>query len=132
MQYLYSATFFLSGDGKTYFARVPDLPCCISTGHSLRSAIAQITDAAALWLVVAEDEGLPIPAATPQQELEHTHGCVFSLIQVDTVAYRALTDANAVCKTVFLPAKLAAFAESHDLNCSQLLQEALRSHLSAT
>ena len=40
------------------FARVPDLPGCITTGSSLRDAIEQITDAAANWLIVADKLGI--------------------------------------------------------------------------
>lgn len=131
MKYIYSATFTPSEDGKKYFARIPDLPGCISTGKDLHDAIALITDAAAGWLVVAEDEGLDIPAATPQQELEHTPDCLFSVIQVDTIAYRALTDTRAVRKNVSLPAWMADLAEKRGINCSQVLQDSLRVRLSS-
>ena len=72
MKYIYSAVVTPGEDGAKYYARVPDLPGCITTGDSLQDAIEQITDAASGWLVVAEDEGLPIPAAAPQDTLEHT------------------------------------------------------------
>ena len=130
MKYIYSAVFTPSEDGTKYYARVPDLPGCITTGHSLQDAIEQITDAASGWLVVAEDEGLPISAATPQAALEHADGDVFSLIQVDTIAYRALTDTRAVRKNVSLPAWMADLADKRGINCSQVLQEGLKARLS--
>lgn len=130
MKYIYSAVFTLNEDGTKYYARVPDLPGCITTGHSLQDAIDQITDAASGWLVVAEDEGLPISAATPQAKLEHKEGDVFSLIQVDTIAYRALTDTRAVRKNVSLPAWMADLADKRGINCSQVLQDGLRARLS--
>ncbi|MGO5338151.1 type II toxin-antitoxin system HicB family antitoxin, partial [Bilifractor sp. LCP19S3_H10] len=55
MKYIYTAVFMSSDDGTKFFARVPDLPGCITTGNSLSDAIDQITDAASGWLVVAED-----------------------------------------------------------------------------
>lgn len=125
MKYLYSAVF-VPGEGGKYYARVPDLPGCITTGNSLPDAIAQITDAAAAWLVVAEDEGLSIPQPAPQDAWERGAGAVFSLIQLDTIAYRARTDTRAVRKNVSLPAWMAELAEKRGLNCSQVLQEALR------
>lgn len=131
MKYMYSATFTQNQDGTKFFARVPDLPGCITTGKNLHDAIDLITDAASGWLVVAEDEGLEIPPATPQELLEHEAGCVFSVIQVDTIAYRAMTDTRAVRKNVSLPAWMAALADKRGINCSQVLQEGLTAKLNA-
>ena len=131
MKYMYSATFTPNQDGTKFFARVPDLPGCITTGKDLHDAIDQITDAASGWLVVAEDEGLEIPRATQQELLEHEAGCVFSVIQVDTIAYRAMTDTRAVRKNVSLPAWMAALADKRGINCSQVLQEGLTAKLNA-
>lgn len=131
MNYIYSATFTPTEDGAKYLARIPDLPGCVSSGRDLHDAIDQITDAAACWLVVAEDEELPIPAPTPQSALAHESGCVFSVIQVDTIAYRAQTDTRAVRKNVSLPAWMAALADKRGINCSQLLQESLTAKLSS-
>lgn len=131
MQYIYTAVFSQDGaDGKVY-ARVPDLPGCVTTGKDLEDAIRQITDAASVWLVVAEDEGLPIADPTPQSELALGTKDMMSLIQIDTIDYRARTDTRAVRKNVSLPAWMANLAERRGINCSQLLQESLRAKLSA-
>lgn len=131
MKYIYSATFSATENGDKIVACVPDLPGCITTGNDLHDAIEQITDAASGWLVVAEDEGMPIPAATTQAELKHDGGCFFSMIQIDTIAYRAATDTRAVRKNVSLPAWMATLADKRGLNCSQILQESLITRLSA-
>ena len=131
MRYIYSAMFTPNEDSTKVFARVPDLPGCVTSGRDLQDAIEQVTDAASNWLVVAEDESLPIPVATPQAELEHSPECVFSLIQVDTLAYRAMTDTRAVRKNVSLPAWMADLADRRGINCSQVLQEGLTARLSA-
>ena len=127
MKYIYTATF-ISKDNKVY-ARVPDLPGCITTGTDYEDAIAQITDAASGWLVVAEDEDLDIPPATPQHLLPHEDEQAYSLIQVDTIAYRARTDTRAVRKNVSLPAWMASLADRRGINCSQVLQEGLKQKL---
>lgn len=129
MKYIYSAVFTPNEDGTKFFARVPDLPGCVTSGRSLQDAIDQVTDAASGWLVVAEDEGLPISASTPQSALEHEPGDVFSLIQIDTLAYRALTDTRAVRKNVSLPAWMADLADRRGINCSQVLQDSLKARL---
>lgn len=129
MRYIYSAVFTPSEGGKVY-ARIPDLPGCITTGKDLQDAIDQISDAASGWLVVAEDEGLDIAPATPQSQIAHEDGDVLSLIRVDTIAYRAQTDTRAVRKNVSLPAWMADLADRRGINCSQLLQESLRAKFS--
>lgn len=130
MKYIYSAVFTPAEDGSRFYARIPDLPGCITTGKDLQDAIDQITDAASGWLVVAEDEGLDIAPATPQAVLPREDGDVLSLIRVDTIAYRAQTDTRAVRKNVSLPAWMADLADRRGINCSQLLQESLKAKFS--
>lgn len=129
MKYIYSAVFTPIDDGSGFYARIPDLPGCITTGKDLHDAIAQITDAASGWLVVAEDEGLPIPEATGQAGLDCEADCLLSIIQIDTIAYRAQTDNRAVRKNVSLPAWMANLADQRGINCSQVLQEGLLTRL---
>lgn len=128
MKYIYTATF-ATEDGHKYYARIPDLPGCITTGSDLHDAIEQITDAANLWLVVAEDEGLEIPVPTNQSDLSLEPGTICSLIQCDTLEYRSATDTKAVRKNVSLPAWMVRLADKRGFNCSQILQDALRSRL---
>lgn len=131
MKYTYTAIFTPTEDGTEFYARIPDLPGCVTTGDTIEDAIEQITDAASGWLVVAEDEGLSIPPATPQNALSHDPNAVFSMIRVDTISYRALTDTRAVRKNVSLPAWMADLAEKRGINCSQVLQEGLAARFSA-
>ena len=125
MKYTYTATFVPFEDLTGFYARIPDLPGCVTTGTSLEDAIDQIKDAASLWLVSAEDHNDPIPAPTPQNEIHPDEPAIFSLIQVDTIAYRAATDTRAVRKNVSLPAWMVQLAEKRNINCSQLLQDSL-------
>ncbi len=120
---MYTATF-KEEKGKVY-ARVPDLKGCISTGKDYEDAIEQITDAASGWLVVAEDEGLPIPDPTPQCELINGDKVSYSFVDIDTIAYRARTDNRSVRKNVSMPAWMAHIAEKQGINCSQVLQDGI-------
>lgn len=131
MKYIYTATFEPNEDSTQFFARVPDLPGCITTGSSLADAIDQITDAASGWLVVAEDEGLDIAQPTPQSDIQADDGCILSLIQIDTIAYRAKTDTRCVRKNVSLPAWMVALADKRGINCSQVLQDGLAAKFQA-
>lgn len=132
MQYIYTALFSPIEDGSGYYAKVPDLPRCITTGSSLSDAIEQITDAMNAWLVVAEDEGEPIVPPTPQDELVTEPGTLYSLISADTIDYRAKTDTRAVRKNVSLPNWMVQLADKRGINCSQVLQHALRSLLDSS
>lgn len=123
MRYTYTA-IFKEKDGK-FYARVPDLPGCITTGKTLADAIEQMVDAMSAWLCVAEDEGIPIPAPTPQAKISYNSGEELSLINADTLKYRALTDTKSVRKNVSLPAWLSKIADKRHFNCSQILQDAL-------
>ena len=123
MRYTYTA-IFKEKDGK-FYARVPDLPGCITTGKTLSDAIEQMVDAMSAWLCVAEDEGIPIPAPTPQAKISYNSGEELSLINADTLKYRALTDTKSVRKNVSLPAWLSKIADKRHFNCSQILQDAL-------
>ncbi len=131
MKYIYTATFEPNEDGTKYYCRVPDLPGCITTGNNIDDAIEMITDAASGWLVVAEDEGNEIPAATSQHELNIPENATCSIIRIDTFAYRAATDTRAVRKNVSLPAWMATLAEKRGVNCSQVLQDGLMQLLNA-
>lgn len=131
MKYTYTAVFIPTEDGAEFYARIPDLPGCVTTGDTIEDAIEQIADAAAGWLCVAEDKGLPIPPPTPQAALSREEGSVLSLITVDTIAYRAMTDTRAVRKNVSLPAWMADLADRRGINCSQVLQEGLSARFAA-
>lgn len=86
MQYTYSAILIPSETGDKFFSKIPELPGCVTSGRDRNDAIAQITDAAANWLIVAEDDGLPIPS--PQRELARERHSVVSVVQIDTLVYR--------------------------------------------
>ena len=131
MKYTYTATFIPKEDGSGYLCRVPDLPGCISSGDTLEDAIDMISDAAGVWLCVAEDEELDIAAPTPQDRIEREPNEILSLIRFDTIAYRAKTDTRAVRKNVSLPAWMARLADKRGINCSQILQEGLLAKLNA-
>ena len=45
-----------------YFITVPALPGCTSFGDTMDEAMTMIAEATELWLEVAREEGLPIPA----------------------------------------------------------------------
>lgn len=126
MKYIYTVVFEPIESGEGYQASVPDLPGCISSGKTLNEALFNIHDAASLWLVCAEDEDAVINAPSSQSEIIHSEKSMLSLIEIDTIEYRTATDNRSVRKNVSLPAWMARMADKQNLNCSQILQAALK------
>lgn len=125
----YTFTAVVKPEGNKCYARVPDVAGCVTTGKDIEDAIEQITDALSGCLVVWEDQGLPIPEATPQQGIVHDPEELLTLVSVDTIAYRAQTETRAVRKNVSLPMWMANMAERKGINCSRVLQDALAQQL---
>lgn len=123
MKYIYTA--IIHEEDGTFYCRVPDIPGCITTGKNLPDAIEMITDALSVMLCTKEDYGDPISPPSAQADIAHNPGDICTLIQVDTLAYRALTDTRAIRKNVSIPAWMAARADKLGINCSKLLQDAL-------
>lgn len=128
MLYIYTAV--ITESNGTFYAKVPDIDGCITTAKSLSEAIALITDALNLCLVVLEDENIPPAPPTPQADIPHATSDMLTIIQADTIKYRSLTDSRAVRKNVSLPAWMVKLADKHKINCSKVLQDALLTILS--
>lgn len=126
MKGVYSAVFSPKENGTGYYCRVPDLPGCITTGRDEAECLDLIQDAANLWLSDIEKDGHAIPSATPLADIPHEPGDICTLVAVDTDKYRRENDSRAVRKNVSLPAWMAYQAEQRGINCSQILQDALR------
>ena len=103
MKRMYTATFTPTEDGTEYYCAVPDLPGCVTTANTLQESIEMITDAANAWLVSAEDHSDPIPMPTSQRMLRGNENTIYSIIQTDTISYRAATDSAPIIKNVTIP-----------------------------
>lgn len=55
-------------DESTWFARVVELPGCITEGDSPEDAAAMIRDAMAAWIEVALEDGQVVPEPKPAEE----------------------------------------------------------------
>ena len=111
-----------------YFIRVPDVSGCVTTGRTIEDALDNIRDALAGCLCVLEDEGLDLPAPSAPAVIADGSSTVV-LVDVDLLAYREATDTRAVRKNVSMPAWLSNMADKRGINCSQLLQKALKKEL---
>ncbi|MGH2364372.1 MAG: type II toxin-antitoxin system HicB family antitoxin [Chloroflexota bacterium] len=57
----YRVVIAWSAADKAYVAVVPDLPGCMAHGYTYEAALANVQDAAHLWLDSAREDGAPIP-----------------------------------------------------------------------
>ena len=129
MYYVYPALFRINPNGG-YFVSVPDAPGCVTGGKTLEESLHMIKDALSVYMCSIEDHREPIPTPSKPQNISSDEPDSFTtLIEVDTVRYRSETDNKSVRKNVSLPAWLNYKAEQSNINCSQVLQEALRERL---
>lgn len=128
MKYVYTAILTPYEDGS-YEACLPDIDHCVTSGRDLPDALAMIADAGALMLTCYEDDNIPIPMPTLHQEVIVPEGSISTLVTLDTTVCRIMSDNRAVRKNVSLPAWMANMAERRGVNCSQVLQDALRQML---
>lgn len=74
--------------GEGWFARVKELPGCMSQGDTVDEAVANIQEAMQLWLEVSLDHGDPIPE--PRSDQEYSGKFV---VRVPRSLHRALAEA---------------------------------------
>lgn len=130
MAMIYPALLELRDSGK-YVARVPDVPGCVTSGRTLQELFENVKDALSGCLCVLEDEGEALPTPSDPVTLAKD-GSTVILVEIDLLRYREETDTRAVRKNVSMPAWMATMADRHNLNCSQLLQKAIRRELQLT
>ena len=125
MKGIYVVEFRPKGNGG-YFATVPDVPGCATSGKNLEDSFAMVRDALGGCLCVLEDENQPLPTPRAPEAYPPLPDVTYALVDIDTAVYRRQTDTQAVRKNVSLPAWMAAMADKQGINCSAILQEALR------
>ena len=57
----YSMTIQWDNDDQIFVVSVPELPGCMTHGHTYEEALQNAKEAIAGWLEIAKNEGWPIP-----------------------------------------------------------------------
>jgi len=70
-QYPVLVTLEDDGDGPYYFARVLDLPGCMTHAESLAELGPQVDEAIATWIEMAQEDGEPVPEPSGVQSQGH-------------------------------------------------------------
>ena len=125
MKLVYPALFIPWEEGDGYTVEFPDLPGCVTEGDTLAEAIEMAEDAASGWVLVALENGDPVPAASSPASLTPAHGEFVSAVVLDMDTYAEKYGNKAVRKNLTIPAWLNTFAEKQNVNFSQVLTEAL-------
>ncbi len=125
--YAFPAFLYYDDDGISI--EFPDLPGCLPCADTTEDAFRNAREALGLHLFGIEQDGEPIPAPTPIQQLAPEDGAVVSMVEVFMPAIRERMNTKVVKKTLTIPAWLNALALENGVNFSQVLQEALKARL---
>ena len=133
----YPACFIKEESG--YSVIFPDLDHLATCGETLEEALEMAVDCLAGYLYWLKKGGDSAPVASPigaidpakaAEELEVSSDEAFvSIVTVDVAEYARLHFEKPVKKTLTIPAWLNTAAIEHNINFSQVLQEALRQRL---
>lgn len=125
----YTFPAILSFDEDGISVEFPDLPGCLTCGDSTEEAINRAKEALGLHLYGMEEDNDLIPEPTDIKDLFLETGQIPVLIDVVMPMHRKAIENQAVKKTLTIPQWLNKEAIKHDVNFSQILQEALKEHL---
>ena len=117
--------YFYKDDNNGFAVVVPDLPGCVSGGDTLADAILMATDAACGWILDELEDGKKIPPASSFDDLRPDADSFVSMLVLDMDTYAEKYGNKAVRKNLTIPAWLNTFAETNNVNFSQVLQDSL-------
>ena len=122
--YFYPAIFHNDEKGG-YWISFPDFPECMTQGETMEEAYEMAVEAMGLCIDdrLKNEESLPEVSAPVDYILQE--GDFSCLIEFDLVQYRKKHNTKSVKKTLSIPDWLTEAAMEHDINFSQVLQEAL-------
>ncbi|KJE29207.1 hypothetical protein LG52_2269 [Geobacillus kaustophilus] len=129
-RYIYPAIFDYGSDGIS--VEFPDLLGCFTCGDTEEEAFKMAKEAMALHLYGLEQENEEIPQPSKVSEIQTENNQVIVFIEVWMPPFRHEMENKAVKKTLTIPKWLDDLAREHNVNYSQILQEALKKHLGAT
>ena len=127
MKYVYPALFQPEEEG--FFISFPDLDGCFTQASSIPEGLDLAADALNLMLWHMEEEHMDIPPPSALTAIKDKDGSFATLISADTLAYRRLHDTKAVRKNLSIPRWLDTLATEHNINFSNILQNALMREL---
>ena len=125
--YVYPAIFTYEDDGIS--VEFPDLPGCLTCADTTEEAVKMAKEALGLHLYDMEEGSETIPVASNINDLSLEKNQIPILIDINMTLHRKAIENTSVKKTLTIPQWLNKEAERHNINFSQVLQEALKKQL---
>lgn len=124
MKYVYPALF--AKEDESILVTFPDLEDTFTDGATMQEAFDNAEDVLNLMLWNREEEKADIPLPSSPEEIIVPQGTMLVMIKADTLAYRKLHDQKTIRRSITLPSWLDTIAREHNINFSQLMQNAIR------
>lgn len=125
---LYYAIFDIEPDGISI--EFPDLDGAFSSGSDMHEALYMAKDLLEGWLLLAEDEGDPLPVPSSLSDMQERHpNSLIIPVEVNLELAREKHFGKPVKKTLTIPSYVNTLAVENGINFSQVLTEALKSKL---
>lgn len=123
MKYVYPAILTQEDDG--IIVSFSDVEGARTDGATMEEALENAEDVLNLMLLTMEEKHMDIKPPTPIASLDVPKGSTVALVRADTRAYSKKVDTRAVRKSVSIPAWMDSLAREHNLNFSNVLQNAI-------
>lgn len=126
----YPAVFQVEEEGG-YSVFFPDIEGCNTQGETVEEAYDMAFNALGLTISYLKDNKLNIPEPSKPQDILLDINQYVVVIQFDMLEYLKKKESRAVKKTLSIPSWLNEAAIEHNINFSQVLQEALQNKINA-
>ena len=124
MKYVSPALF--AKEDESIIVTFPDLEDTFTDGTTMEEAFENAEDVLNLMLWNREEEKDDIPMPSSPEQITVPQGATLAMIKADTLAYRKLHDQKTIRRSITLPSRLDTIAREHNINFSQLMQNAIR------
>ena len=129
-RYIYPAIFNYDNDGISI--EFPDLPGCLPCAFNNDDAFKNAREALALHIYGLEQENKELHEPSTINNIKPKNNQIIMLIEVWMPVFRDAIENHAEKKTLTIPKWLNDIVKDTDVNCSQVLQEALINKLGLT
>ena len=123
MKYVYPAILTQEDDG--IIVSFPDVEGARADGATMEEALENADDVLNLMLLTMEEKHMDTKPPTPIASLDVPKDSTVALVRSDTFAYSKKVDTRDIRKSVSIPAWMDSLAREHNLNFSNVLQNAI-------
>ncbi|MDR1540120.1 MAG: type II toxin-antitoxin system HicB family antitoxin [Clostridiales bacterium] len=125
MKLIYPASISRDEENNIYIVKVPDIPGCEIESETLADAITKGIDAASSLLLDELENGRRVPKASPIESIRVEPGGFVNMLMMDVNTYAEKSNRSLLKKNVRIPQWLSSFADSQQINISEVLANTL-------